>query len=222
MPTPASHYCSKAMPVALFHASLMLAAPAANAAGDNAIVDAFGKACLPERLSFEKSSTRAEAIGWKQVLQSDNPELANVIAKGVAAANDPENPDWKMAYSLFSKQTGNRRLYLVVTRFYAPEVLTLIGCYVYDFNASKPIAPEAVSKLLDHTIAYSTLDKTGDAYIDPSQIVSYVWGPPPSLPRQFDTYLSFIPENSPLVEKTGFSGIVLKSSASEPRLEKTK
>ncbi len=202
--------------------ALIIGASANIALASSPVVDAFGKACLPERLSFEKSKAHAETIGWKQVLDSDDPELKNVMAKSVAAANDPENPDWKMAYNLYSKQANDKRLYLVMTRFFAPDVITLIGCYIYDFDASKPVEPEQVSALLDHKIAYSSLNKSGDAFADPAKIISYVWGPPPSLPRQFDTYLSYIPENSPLVEKTGFSGIVLKSSASQPRPEDTK
>jgi len=202
--------------------ALFIGASANSALAISPVVDAFGEACLPVRLSFEKSKTHAETIGWKLALESDDPELEKVMEKSVAAANDPENPDWKMAYNLYSKQANNKRLYLVMTRFYAPDVITLIGCYIYDFDASEPVEPEQVSALLKHKIAYSSLNKSGDAYADPAKIITHVWGPPPSLPRQFDTYLSYIPKNSPLVEKTGFSGIVLKSSASEPRPEETK
>ncbi len=180
------------------------------------VVDAFGEACLPERLSFEKSIAHAANIGWTQTLDADDPELERVMSKGLAAVDDPENPDWEMVYNLFYKQVEDKRLYLVMTRFNAPKVIALIGCYIYDFNAIEPIKQETVSKVLNHTLAYSSLDKNGDAYANPDHIISFVWGPPPSLPRQFDTYLSFIPEGSPFVEKTGFSGLVLKSSASEP------
>ncbi len=195
--------------------SAMLLASVASASSAS-VVDAFASACLPERLNFEKSHAHAMKTGWTQTLDSDDPELENVMVRGRVAANDPENPDWKMAYNSLVKETNGKRLYLVLTRMVAPDVITLLGCYIYNFNATAPTPPQEVSKLLNHKIAYSSLDKSGDAYADPKQIISHVWGPPPSLPRQFDTYLTYIPENSPLVAKTGFSGTVLKSSTSEP------
>ncbi len=186
------------------------------ASSASAVADAFASACLPQRLSFDKANAHAMKTGWSQVLDSDDPELESVMTRGRKAAHDPENPDWRLISNTLVKETKGKRLYLVLTRMVAPDVITLLGCYIYDFNAKAPTPPQSVSTLLKHKIAYSTLDKTGDAWADPAQIISHVWGPPPSLPRQFDTYLSFIPENSPLVAKTGFSGTVLKSSASEP------
>ncbi len=182
-----------------------------------ALVTAFGEACLPERLSFGKSLAHARKIGWQAVSASDDRELENVMARALAEAKDPENPDWKIEYGIFARNFGDRRFHLVITRLGAPDVITLIGCHVYDFAATQPVDPAEVSALLNHKLAYSTLDKSGQAYADPATLVSHAWGPPPSLPRQFDTYLTFIPEGSPMVAKTGFSGIVLKSSASEPK-----
>lgn len=73
-----------------------------------------------------------------------------------------------------------------------------------------------MTRLLGRPIAYTT--DGGDPFyaVDPTELVSTVWGPPPGLPRTLDTYLTFIPKSSPHAAQVGFTGIVLKFSTLLP------
>lgn len=170
-------------------------------------VASFEKACVPGRLSFEGTKEQAVAEGWKAAVETDDPELATVMATARAAAVDPEYPDWTTDFAVYRNTILGAPAYLVVTYVVAPEVITMIGCHLYDFAQTRMIDPDHVTVLTGNAIA-STVDDKG--------LLSYVWGPPCAMPRTFDTYLTLIKPDSPHLEKTGFSGLMLKFETSEP------
>lgn len=188
------------------------AAPAiaAPAAYDIAFVAEFAEACVPQRLSFEGTKQTALGGGWAQVQRNANPELDVIMGISEAAAADPELQA-EFSYVLYEKPIEGRPHYLVVSRTSAEiapgDRLTLIGCYLYDFDAAQAIDPEPVTALIGNPIATSQTDM---------HVNGYAWGPPPAMARTMDTYLTFIPEVSQYKDEAGFTGLVLNFSTSEP------
>jgi hypothetical protein len=181
--------------------------PEADAAYDYTFVDAFQKACVPQRLSFEGTKAQALSEGWKVIAEDSHPELAAMMALAHAAAVDPEYPDWKSDFATYTKDVLGQPVHLVVTYLVAPGVMNIIGCYLYDFEIDRMIDPSNVDVLMGETSADS---------IDHDGLVGYVWGPTEALPRTLDTYLTLIHEGSPHAASTGFSGLMLKFETSEP------
>ncbi len=189
--------------------SSALAAPAPY---DIAFVSEFADACVPGRLGYETTQQAATDAGWAEVAPAVNPEFAGLMARSEAEATaDPELPTI-FEYRAYAKVIEGTEHHLLVSR--AEITMTegedpwvLIGCYLYNFDAAAPIDPEPVSALIGNPIAQSQVDM---------HLTSYVWGPPCPMPRTGDTYLIFIPEVSQYEEQTGFSGLVLKFTTSEP------
>lgn len=184
--------------------------PEADAAYDYAFVDTFSKACVPQRLSFEGTKAQAVTEGWVAVADDADPELAEMMKRAREGAVDPEYPDWTTDFQAYAKDVSGTPMHLVVTYLVAPGVINFIGCYLYDFAAERMIDPANVTTLIGNPIAGS---------IDEAGMIGHVWGPPPALPRTFDTYLTLIKPDSTYLAKTGFSGLMLKFETSEPEAE---
>ena len=193
-------------------APLLVAIPAIaeTPAYDAAFVATFEQACVPGRLSFEDTKSRALAAGWTAVAETDHPELQAMMMVAKDAAVDPEYPDWKTDFAIYRRALLDAPAYLVVTYVVAPEVMNLIGCHLYDFERQQMIDPALVTALIGNPIS-SSVDQEG--------VESHVWGPPPALPRTLDTYLSLIDDQSPHAATTGFSGLTMKFETSEPEAE---
>lgn len=201
--------------LALVLASLMVApAQAAPEPYATAFVSAFADACLPGRLSYEGTQAAAVASGWVETPRSADPELETILEFADAEAQAPELQG-TFAYRVFSRPIGGADHFLVVSRssfVIDPDEepanpWVLIGCYLYNLRATAPINPAPVSDLLGVPVANAAVDET---------MTGYVWGPPCPMPRTGDTYMTFVPEGSPHEARTGFSGLVLKFSTSEP------
>lgn len=196
--------------VAALGAAPALAAPTAY---DLAFVSEFAEACVPQRLSYPGTQDNALAKGWTAVERSAHPELDAMMAISEAAAADPELIDATYQYRIFSKPIEGQPHYLLVSRAGAAieeggDPWITIGCYLYNFEALAPIDPEPVSALTGQPIANSQINM---------HINGWIWGPPCPMPRTLDTYLTFIPEVSQYKDQTGFTGLVLKFSTSEPK-----
>jgi hypothetical protein len=189
-------------------------AMAAPAPYDIEFVSQFAEACVPQRLSYPGTLETARQAGWTDVERSANPELDAMMAISEAAALDPELQA-TFQYQILAKSFADTEHFLVVSRssfVIDPEEdpvdpWILIGCYIYNLDATAPIDPEPVTALIGKPISNSISDET---------LTAHVWGPPCPMPRTGDTYLTFVPEGSPQAEATGFSGLVLKFSTSEP------
>ena len=118
----------------------------------------------------------------------------------------------------FTREIAGRP-HLLAVSLLLTEFMDTAGCYLYDFAATEPIDPEPLTRLLGRPMGYTTDGGDPDYAVDPTELVSMVWGPSPALPRTGDTYLTFIPEGSPHAARIGFTGLMLKFSTSLPSWE---
>lgn len=171
-------------------------------------VGAFASACIPERLSYDKTLAQAKAKGWTPVERTAHRELAAVMAKSDAGLAEAKADGIEMGFAVefFEKTVSDRKLHLVVS-LTESDYIDEIGCYLYDFEAVEAMPFGPVSDVLGIKPA-NVLREDG--------VVGAVWGPPPSMPRTLDTYLTFVPPGSSYVEQSGFDGLVLKFSTSRP------
>jgi hypothetical protein len=193
--------------------AVMLSGPAtAGMAPDQAFVDAFGAACLPGRLSFEATREAALAAGWSVVERTDHAELAAVMSRSDQEMSGEDDLEIDHETTLYARDIAGVRHHLAVSHLSSvisgnDDPFVQVGCQLYNFDATGPVDPAPLSALLDTPIAYS---------IDRDGLLGHVWGPPCSMPRTFDTYLSHISADTPAARATGFSGVSLSFSTSTP------
>lgn len=213
------HYCVIA---AAILAAACLTPAHAETPDSEAFTAAFGDVCIPERLSYRRTLALAEKLGWSPVIAGENADYDRFIAHtaDLLAREVAQDPDFIEGSdgAWFTREIGGRP-YLLAVSYLLTEYLDTVGCHLYDFAATAPIDPNAVTRLLGQPIAYTT-DGGDPLYsIDPVMLVTTVWGPPPALPRTLDTYLTFIPESSEVAAQTGFAGLMIKFSTSLPDRE---
>lgn len=179
---------------------------------DTAFVTAFAEACVPGRLGYDTSREAAEAAGWVAVAADSHTELATLMARSVAESQDPELQA-TFDYAAYAKDIEGQPHHLVVATTSAvisdpadPWVQT--GCYLYNFDATTPLDPAAVTALIGNPIS-GTQEAEG--------VVSHVWGPPCPMPMTGDTYLSFVADGAPMAAEMSlpFSGIALNFSTTQ-------
>jgi hypothetical protein len=173
-----------------------------------AFVDAFKSACIPQRLSYQGTVDHAKSNGWTAFDVASHPEFDAVMklsSKGLEEAK-AEGLEVAFQYEAFAKTVSDRPLHLIVS-LAESEYLDEIGCYLYDFEAEQAIVANDVSGALGIKPAQS---------METAELSGHVWGPPPSMPRTLDTYLTYIPKGSPNVSQAGFAGVVLKFTTSAP------
>ena len=208
--------------ISVAFAAPFLSSAQAETPDSEAFVAAFGEVCIPERLSYKGTVAMAEKLGWQHVVPGENADYDRFIAHSDAllAGEVAEDPDLIEATgnAWFTREIGERP-HLLAVSYQLSQYLDTLGCYLYDFAATAPIDPEPVTRLLGRPIAHTT--DGGDPFyaVDPAVLVTTVWGPPPSLPRALDTYLTFIPQGSEVAAQTGFTGLMLKFSTSLPDRE---
>jgi hypothetical protein len=197
----------------LLAAGAAMPAAAAPSQYDLDFVSAFAEACVPGRLGYQSTIDTALTQGWARVERTANPELDAMMAISEREASSPDL-DSTFQHALYSKAIQGQAHYLMVSRVSVnvgsedePNVRNVIGCYLYNLDATAPIDPEPVTALIGKPIASSHSDET---------LVGYTWGPPCPMPRTLDTYLTFLPEGSEFSDQAGFSGLVLKFETSEP------
>jgi hypothetical protein len=179
---------------------------------DQAFVDAFAAACVPGRLSYEATRDTALAEGWAVVERTDHPELASVMQKAdEMLAADPEF-DSETEVVLLARDVNGTRHHLSVSRLTfiveeGDDPWVMVGCHLYNFDATTPVDPAPVTALIGNPISRSH---------DQDGLIGHVWGPPCPMPRTGDTYLSFVAEGSPTSQLVGFAGVSLNFSTSTP------
>ena len=195
-------------------AAVLVAIVAASAAAQahepdsEKFVTAFRQACVPERLSYSGTREHLASIGWKEVEQGVDENLSKLLQKADKAVLEESEKDWTYERTAFGGFIDGNPHFVVVTRVHAPGIITLIGCYLYDFGATAPVDPGHVSDFLGIPPA-ETIEEKG--------MTGYTWGPSPKLPRTLDTNLFFITKGSPMRDASGFAGVLLKFETSEPQ-----
>lgn len=170
-------------------------------------VAAFRQACVPGRLSYTAAREHVASVGWKEVEQGVDEDLSKLLQKSDKAVLEEAEKDWTYERTAFGGFIDGNPHFVVVTRVHAPEIITLVGCYLYDFGATAPVDPQIVTDFLGVEPA-ETVEEKG--------MTGYTWGPSPKLPRTLDTYLFFITKGSPMRDASGFAGVLLKFETSEP------
>ncbi|HWV57530.1 MAG TPA: hypothetical protein VNZ57_08775 [Longimicrobiales bacterium] len=196
----------------------LIAAPLHGQAPDaEAFVAAFGEVCIPERLSPEGTLALAERTGWIRLEAGDDEVIDRLFALSRAEIESDivDGLITEFAATGFRREIEGRTLHLAVS-LVRSQYIDLLGCALYDFAATAPIDSSPVSRLLETERAYATDGSNPDYAVDPAILVGTVWGPPPGLPRTWDTYLSFVPPDSPLTAQVGVSGLMLKFETSLP------
>lgn len=177
-----------------------LAAPSDH---DSRFVAQFANICLKDRMNYEGTRAAAEADGWGATTADANAELAALIAFSNAAANDIKLNNGEFDFAVYGKTVEGTPLYLVLS-----SALTMpgnarqaiVGCYLYDFDATMVPDPAVVNELLGISPSAQQVD---------ADIASWQWNQPPSLPGTLDVYLNYVPEGSQYQSQYGFAGLVL-------------
>ena len=197
---------------ALFILLAGLGTAGAQSSYDQAFVDAFAEACVPGRLGYDSTRQAALAAGWTETGRDDHAELDAVMAVSDAEiAADPEFVSFSTA-SFFTRDVAGSPHHVVVTHsgFIIEEgddPWVLIGCHLYNFDATAPVAPEPVTAFVGKPISNSA---------EQEGFVGHVWGPPCPLPRTGDVYLTFIGAQNDAARTTAFTGTTLNFSTSVP------
>lgn len=191
---------------------VLCAAPAlaAPSAYDTAFVAAFADACIPGRLSYEATEAAVAKAGWVATQSSADPQLGIVEKLTDDVAKKLEPLKGRMVYAAYAKTIEGLPHFLVISfADLGPAAAneSVVGCFLYNFNAVASVDPEAVTALMGAPVADSQVDE---------HIASYSWAASPTLPGTRETYLTFVPEVSQYKEQTGFSGQVLQFNTTVP------
>jgi hypothetical protein len=170
-------------------------------AGSDARVEAFRTACIPDRQDFEAILVRASPDGWKLVTGEAHPALKAVLAASVDPGASGSN-----SIRAFREEIAGRPTFLVTSRVTSGQYV-LVGCYLYDFAATTPLAPELFNDWLGGPPA-AEMNEPGNA-------VGYQWETPQTLPGTWDVYATFIAEGGAGARETGFSGLAMKITSNE-------
>jgi hypothetical protein len=145
----------------LMAGAVAIAAVPVSAASD-ARVEAFRAACISDRQDFEAILVRASSGGWKVVTGEADPALKAVLAASADPAAGSAN-----SIRAFRKEIDGRPTFLVTSRVTSGQYV-LVGCYLYDFTATTPLAPELFNDWLGGPPA-AEMNEPGNA-------VGYQWG----------------------------------------------
>ncbi|MCB1486414.1 MAG: hypothetical protein KDJ88_03030 [Bauldia sp.] len=198
------------IPVALslltIAAGVCVSASAAGAATDPR-VEAFRSACIEDRQDFEALKHRALTEGWAPVHAGVNAELDAMMERAAEAEFDPGTTALLESYL---KAVAGNDAFLVLTSLASPQV-DIVGCYVYDFEATAPIPPSVISDWLGVP--------PSDTIDEPEIIIGYTWETPEQLPGTWDIYLAYLPEGGGASHIAGFSGVLIKITSVDPKEE---
>jgi hypothetical protein len=170
-----------------------------------AFLGAFAEACID---GYGDPAARSAAIadaGWRPVADDANPVLRRMlgIARASLAATSADQ-GYTGSAAVFGRDDPAAGPYLVTTELHMPDdgegPLDVLGCYLYDFEATEPLDPAPITARFDEAPA-SVEDQAG-------VIVSEAWDIE-SLDGVWELRSTFIPEGSPGVDVTGFAGRVL-------------
>lgn len=176
---------------------------AAPSAADTALVGQFAEVCLKDRMDFDGAKAAAEADGWTTATSDANPELAALIGFSNAAANDIKMNNGEFDFAIYGKTVEGATRYLVVSSAQTTpgqSQQSIVGCYLYDFDATVSPDPAAVTTLLGAEPTAQQVD---------ADISSWQWNAPAALPGTLDVYLNYVPDGSQYQSQYGFSGLVL-------------
>jgi hypothetical protein len=185
-------------------------AVAAPSAYDVEFVSQFSDACVAARTSFADNKAAAAAAGWVEAPPEANPELGAIIGFSNQAAADVKANNGSFDFAVFSKPVEGVAHYLILSDAligYGARRENILGCYLYNFDATAAADPEAVSALIGATPDQNQVDQ---------DVSSWQWSQPAKFAGVRDVYLTFVPDTSQYKTQYGFSGLVLQLNTSIP------
>ena len=182
-------------------------------------LETFKTLCVPDRRDMAATSARLASAGWVRAEETDHPELATSVAIGRAEANDPEYP-MEMEQEIWKAPDGPAGRYVILNKVSAiigkdedsdgdgvlqswekADHMVFLGCGRWDFDATEGIHPGLMTAWTTQTAAV-TVDR-------PGEMVGGTWNVYHFMPGTADVKIGFIPDESPWVSRTGFSGAMI-------------
>jgi hypothetical protein len=182
-------------------ASLLLMTQAAPAAGADARLEAFKAACLPDHRAPEKRPAVFAREGWRSTRDADHPMLAEVLrlSRSEMAEDAAEGIDGDLG--AWRKDLSGHPVYLVLTTVRS-DVLSLTGCYLFDF-AAPAIAPEPITVWLQESPA-QTIDNVG--------LTAQIWNVE-GIEGVWDLQNSFVAAGSQAANVVGYHGMSIQMTS---------
>lgn len=196
-------------------------------------LEAFKTVCAtPDRRDYDRAVAAVDAAGWTRVADDDHPKLAASLARARAEADDPELP-MTFDYVAWTREIEGRRLHVLVNRTSAVlraedrdddgdgiiqswerrDVLTFLGCGVWDFDATEPVHPGLMTAWVG-AVAVQTVD-------EPGMVQGGTWNVHHMMPGTGEVKLGFVPESGPVHAMTGVSGVAITmTTAPDPSQRK--
>ncbi len=191
---------------ALFALPALPAAAQDSAAADWR-VEAFRSTCLPHRQDFGALTAHAVAEGWAEDAGTGHPEFAETLEIATPLPDEIE-PGMQFTLKSYGRSIDGRFAGLILT-YAQSEEIDLVGCYFYDFDAAAPV-PQA---LMDAWLGKPPYEVLGDG----QPMIGQQWSAPESLPGTWDVQNAYVPEGSPFAALTGFTGVLLRITAVDPK-----
>ena len=193
--------------------AMLAAAPALAAGSGDARLDAFDAACLDGHRDPEARVAAIARAGWAAAADDAHPELAALMALTRRAMDGAREEGFGTALAVYGSRVGGLDLFLVTDEMDQPADnvdfrIDLMGCYLFDFEATAPVDPVLVAARFDERPA-QTVD-------EPGEIVAQTWNVE-AIEGVWDVQATFIPEGSPNVARTGFSGASLKITSTKAK-----
>jgi hypothetical protein len=194
--------------IAIATISFLLAFTAANVArAQDARVETFQRVCIEARENFEASEVAALRRGWVTVSEDARPELERIF---------------EFARNADSVETPIRRLQAYSNNQFTDTAIVLSemiiqgrlinGCYVYDFAATEPLAPEIFVQIVG--------SPPTEAHFQPGLIVMQKWVAPSAFIGVATLRAGFVPAGSEAGEQVGIVGLALAlTSVSQGRAQ---
>jgi hypothetical protein len=193
------------LPLAGLALALLCGGATAAPLPDEAFLSAFAVACLDGYDDTDARDAAIAAAGWRPVADDANPVLAEMLAMARASLRQAEDEEgYTGTAAVYGRDGGAGGPYLVTTILEMPDdgegPLGVLGCYLYDFEATQPLDAEPITRRFGEEPA--AIDN------QPGIIVSEAWDIE-SLDGVWELRSTFIPVGSPGVDVTGFAGRVL-------------
>ncbi|HWT12556.1 MAG TPA: hypothetical protein VN231_07370 [Allosphingosinicella sp.] len=167
--------------------------------GDREMLDAFRAAC--ERADdLERMRSDALASGWEEIPASADPRVERLNRSGREMVGEEGG---RITGANFRRTLGDRRLFLILSRWEGEDGIWGNGCRLYHFEAGEEIAPAALE-------AWIGRPPTGVQQL-PGIGVKRLWEP--GWRDGVSLEINHIPANSEIVERFGLSGNILVAQA---------
>ena len=187
----------KTLPIIAAAAFLLAATPAL---AEDAHVSIFRSTCIDGRASYDATRQQATSGRWTAIAENANPNVARIMSTSRAAMAERGAGSALRRSQVFSQPFQDHALYLVLTEVDTGRIV--IGCYLYDFDATAPLTDNLFGSPGTPTRA-----------VNQGGMVGNTWNEPPSLPGALTIRNIFAAPGSPAADAMHAPGLVLSTSS---------